>query len=318
MRIGDLDTAALARRLAGEGIALDLGAARVRVRARAPGLAEALRSVYWAFPAEEASGFFDITVRLDRPGGVRRFVGPQVQFSVDGSRPFEPFPADTHLPLLEWGVNYCFAERCHDHLVLHAGVVERQGHAVVLPALPGSGKSTLTAALVCRGYRLLSDEFAIVRLSDGMVVPMLKPLALKNESIDVIRAFAPGAVIGPSFPRTRKGTVAHMAPDEASVAGRRTAARPSLVVFPKYVAGSELQSAPVLRSRAFTRLAVNSFNYAKLGPQGFDAVGELVESCECYSLQYSSLDEAVQTVDELIEIVSEDEYTTPRSEAHTR
>jgi HprK-related kinase A len=314
MRIGDLDSAVLARGLAGEGIALDLGAARVRVRAEAPGLAEALRTVYWAYPAEEASGFFDLTVRIERPRGIRRFVGPQVSFFVDGGRPFQPFPSDTHLPLLEWGINYCFAERCHDHLVLHAGVVERRGHAVVLPALPGSGKSTLTAALVCRGYRLLSDEFGVLRLSAGMAMPMLKPLALKNESIDVIRAFAPGAVLGPRFPKTRKGTVAHMAPDESSVAGRRTSARPSLIVFPKYAAGTELQCIPVPRSRAFTRLAVNSFNYAKLGPQGFDAVGDLVESCECYSLRYSSLDEAVETVDELIEIVSEDDFAAPRLE----
>lgn len=299
-------------------MALDLGAARVRVRARVPGLAEALRTVYWAYPAEEPSGFFDITVRLDRPRGIRRFVRAQVTFFVDGERPFEPFPADTHLPLLEWGINYCFAARCHDHLVLHAGVVERRGHAVVLPALPGSGKSTLTAALVCRGYRLLSDEFAVLRLSDGMAVPMLKPLALKNESIDIIRAFARGAVLGPRFPKTRKGTVAHMAPDEASVAKRRTAARPSLIVFPRYTAGAELQLVPVPSSRAFTRLAVNSFNYARLGPDGFDAVGDLVESCECYSLQYSSLDEAIETMDELIEIVSEDDLPAPSAEAPGR
>jgi HprK-related kinase A len=318
MRIGDLGSTALARALAGEGIALDLGAARVRVRAQAPGLAEALHTVYRAYPAEEASGFFDITVCIERPRGIRRFVAPQVRFFVDGVRPFEPFPSDTHLPLLEWGINYCFAERCHDHLVLHAGVVERRGHAVVLPALPGSGKSTLTAALVCRGYRLLSDEFGVLRLSGGMAVPMVKPLALKNESIDVIRAFAPGVVLGPRFPKTRKGTVAHMAPDESSVAGRRTSARPSLIVFPKYAAATELQCIPVPRSRAFTRLAVNSFNYAKLGPQGFDTVGELVESCECYSLRYSSLDEAVETVDELIEIVSEDDFTAPQSETLTR
>ncbi|MGB8435409.1 MAG: HprK-related kinase A [Burkholderiales bacterium] len=318
MRIGELDVSTLARRLAGEGIALDLGAARVRVRARAPGLAEALRAVYWAYPVEDASGFFDITVRLDQPRGIRRFVRPQVSFFVDGERPFEPFPSDTHLPLLEWGINFCFAERCQDHLVLHAGVVERRGHAVMLPALPGSGKSTLTAALVCRGYRLLSDEFAVVRLSDGMAVPILKPIALKNESIDVIRAFAPGVVLGPRFPKTRKGTVAHMAPDEASVAARWMSARPSLIVFPKYAAGTELQCVPVLSSRAFTRLAVNSFNYAKLGPLGFDAVGDLVESCECYSIQYSSVDEAVQTIDELIEIVSEDEVIEPGSEALTR
>jgi HprK-related kinase A len=134
---------------------------------------------------------------------------------------------------------------------------------------------------------------------------MLKPLALKNESIDVIRAFGRDAVIGPSFPGTRKGTVAHLAPDESSVDARHVPARPALIVFPQYTRGAELVVHPVPKSRAFARLAANSFNYELIGPDGFEAVGDLIEACECYRLQYSRLDEAIETMDELIEIVSE-------------
>jgi HprK-related kinase A len=177
---------------------------------------------------------------------------------------------------------------------------------VILPALPGTGKSTLTAALACRGYRLLSDEFAVVRLSDRMIVPMLKPLALKNESIGVIRRLAPDAAIGPSFSKTRKGTVAHLAPDAASVAGRHMPSRPSLVVFPKYKAGVELQLLPIAQGVAFSRLAVNSFNYEVLGPAAFDAAGDLIEACDCYAMRYSRLEEATETMDELIELVTEE------------
>ncbi len=305
MRIRDLDASAVAARLAGEGLALDVGAARVRVRSSVPGLPEAIRIVYGAFPVEAVHGFFDISVNMIRRSGLRRSLRSQVDFFVDGGLPFAPFPADTHLPLLEWGINSCFAQQCYHHLLLHAGVVEKSGHAAVLPALPGSGKSTLTAALVCRGYRLLSDEFAVVRLSDRMLLPMLKPLGLKNESIDVIRAFGRGAVMGPSFPKTRKGTVAHLAPGESSVAARHVPARPALVVFPQYAPGVELLVHPVPKSRAFARLAANSFNYELIGPDGFDAVGDLIEACECYRLQYSRIDEAIETMDELIEIVSE-------------
>ncbi len=152
---------------------------------------------------------------------MRGYVRPQCELLCDGVRELEPFPLDTPLPLLEWGTNYALATRLFCYLLLHAGVVERGGRAIVMPAMPGSGKSTLTAALTLRGFRLLSDEFGVVRLSDARLLRMLRPLALKNESIDVIQRFEPTAVIGPRFPKTHKGTVAHLAP--LAIARRRAA-----------------------------------------------------------------------------------------------
>ncbi|MBK9234595.1 MAG: hypothetical protein IPO19_00455 [Rhodoferax sp.] len=55
---------------------------------------------------------------------------------------------------------------------------------------------------------------------------MLKPIALKNQSIEVIQRFAPHAHMGPEFPKTRKGTVAHLAAELDSVDRRHEAARP--------------------------------------------------------------------------------------------
>ena len=60
--------------------------------------------------------------------------------------------------------------------------------------LPGSGKSTLAAGLVYRGgWRLLSDELALLSLGDGAVSALPKPISLKNESIAIMKRFAPGA-----------------------------------------------------------------------------------------------------------------------------
>ena len=171
-RIGALSAADVRDRLSGPGLALDFGFVKARVRSDVPGLGAALQRVYAEFPVGDADGFFDVTASVTQAGGLRRFVRPQIEFFVDGELPFEPFPADTHLPLLEWGLNWCIAQRSNTHLLLHAGVVEKNGLGIVLPALPGSGKSTLVAALIARGYRLLSDEFGVVRQSDGMLLPL--------------------------------------------------------------------------------------------------------------------------------------------------
>jgi HprK-related kinase A len=225
---------------------------------------------------------------------------PQIRFFVDGSFPFEPFPVCNHLPFLEWGMNWSIAHRSNIHLLLHAGVVEKNGQGIVLSALPGSGKSTLTAALVASGYRHFSDEFGVLRLRDHKLIPLLRPIALKNDSIAVILGLRPDVVIGPVFRGTRKGDVAHMAPDAESVARRSEPAEPRLILFPKFVPGAATKLEPEQPSRAFSRLSVNSFNYELLGPESFQALADIVGRCHAYSLHYSDLASAVSAVDRLV------------------
>ena len=289
------------RCLSHPGLVLNLGAASVRLRSDRPEVAAVLQQVYGAFEAADDATFCVVTADIRAAPGLRRWLRPQVEFYADGQLLFEPFPADTHLPLIEWGLNYLLADRLHAHLLLHAGVVERHGRAIVLPALPGSGKSTLTAALSLRGFRLLSDEFGVVQLGTNTLLPLLRPVSLKNASIDVIRHYSSDAVIGPSYAKTRKGTVAHLAPAREAVLRRHEPATPALVVFPKYDPAVTLHVEPMMKSRAFSKLAVNSFNYEILGRAGFDAVAALLESSACYRLIYNDLDQAVVTLTTMLD-----------------
>src|SRR3546814_15972535 len=82
--------------------------------------------------------------------------------------------------MLEWGLNWCIGAHGHQFLIIHAAVIERNGLAAILPGAPGSGKSTLTACLVHNGWRLLSDEMALVSLQDGGLTALARPISLKN------------------------------------------------------------------------------------------------------------------------------------------
>lgn len=300
MLLGDLPTHKLASELASRGVVLDLGAARARVMSDVTELAASVKVVYGNYPQVDPDRFCDASIQVYRVRGIRRLMRPQIEFVTESDSPFIPFPADTHLPLMEWGLNHALAERLSHYLLLHAGTLARGRSGILLPATPGAGKSTLTAALMIHGYRLLSDEFGVVSMTSGQLHPMVRPVALKNESIDVIRRIAPQATFGPSFPKTRKGTVAHLAPSRASIENRDETATPRVVAFPRYQQGAPVALERVDPGAAFNKLALNSFNYEYLGPGAFDAVSLLVTTCEFWRVTYGDLADAISAIDELL------------------
>lgn len=281
---------------------LDVGAARIAVHSPIDRFHADLDRVYphaAHAPAadQDASGFADVRVAM--LPGPRRWWKPQASLWSEASRPFDPYPLHSALPLFEWGGNWLLTQRLNACLLLHAGVVARGEHALILPAAPGSGKSTLACALHLAGWRFFSDEFGVIDPDSGEALPLLKPGALKNQSIAVIAAR--GGVLGPVFPGTRKGDVAHFVPDCDSYRLRHRAARPRLVVFPRYRAGAKLSARPVPPAEAAMRLGLNSFNYRALGPVGFQAVLRIVRAASAWELEYDSLDAAIERIEALLD-----------------
>lgn len=300
MTLGALGVAEVERRMRGAGLTIRMPPIAVRVRSPLPFLAEQLHALYADYDVAEASAYADVDLRLAPVRGVRRMTRPQVQFVVDGTTPFDPFPLAHALPMFEWGLNWVFSHRMHEHLLLHSAVVERDGRAILLPAWPGSGKSTLAASLSCRGWRYLSDEFGIVSAADARVTPFVRPAALKNASIAVMRAFDPGGYIGPVFAGTRKGDVAHFRAAADNVRRGAEPAEIAAIVFPDFTAGAPLSVRPLEQSAAFLKLAGNAFNYEVVGERGFRAVAAIVRRATTSILRYGDLAEAHAALDAIV------------------
>jgi HprK-related kinase A len=297
--IADLQAGEVARRLAGPGLRLRTGPVVTEIKSRLPTVADGITLHYANHPAEETDGFADFHVRIKPPRGLRHWVRPQVIFEFDGVSPFLPLPQDQAFPILEWGLNWCVYSHCQQHLVIHAAGVEKGGRAVLLPAPPGSGKSTLCAAMINRGWRLLSDELAIFDLASGKLLPLARPVSLKNASIEVIRGFSQQAVIGPIVNDTVKGSVAYMQPPVESVHRAAESSTPGWIVLPRYVAGAVADLRPLSKSRAFMWLAENAFNRSLHGRRGFELFADIVDRCACYEFSYGNLDEAMTVFDRL-------------------
>lgn len=299
MNLGQLGPAALRRQLQSDGVAVEIGPFAIRISSHIRAIADGLECLYADYPLAEPGRFVDYAVTIATRGGVRRFFRPQCVFNFEGTEPFIPLPLDHAFPLLEWSMNWCISMHCYQYLLLHAAVIERHGCAVIMPAPPGSGKSTLCAGLVHRGWRLLSDELALISLEDASITGLGRPISLKNESIEVIRSYVNGAVFNRITHDTSKGSVTHLKVPAQQLARIHEKALPRWVVFPKYAAGSTAQLVPRSKASSMLELGRNSFNYMVLGLVGFETLGKVIDHSACFDFQYSKLDDAVKAFDDM-------------------
>jgi len=291
--VGELGIAGFRERLRNRHLGVRLGPFDFAIRSNVAAIDEPLYRLYRDYALLDEPRVFHFHVRLV---GSRR----RVRLLVDGRAPHDDLPIAQALAVLEWGLNLVIALRSHSFLMLHSAAAERGGRVLLLPAWPGSGKTTLCTALVHRGWRLFSDEFGLVRPGSGEVLPIPRPMPLKNESIAVIRAFAPEAEFGPTIPNTRKGTIAHVKAPNQGIDDAATPAPVGWIVFPRWSATEPAVFEAMPKAEAFLMLATNAFNYEMLGEAAFTAVRELVSTARCFRLVYSDLERAVTQLNGLV------------------
>lgn len=299
MKISSIPLAELSGRLRRGELFLALTPYVVKIRSDIPLIARDIAAMYADFDVLPNDVFADFHVEVLREGGPRFWVRPQARFFFDGRPSFIPLPLHQAFAMLEWGLNWCVAAHSHQFLIVHAAVIEKNGFAALLPAPPGSGKSTLCAGLISRGWRLLSDELGLYDMESGLIHGMSRPVNLKNVSIEVIQRFAPESIFTPPVDDTTKGRVALMRPPKESVMRVAEPAQPRWIVLPNYVPKASPSMEPYSRAHTFMLLAQQSFNYELHGLKGFEAIGQLIDRCNCLQFTYSDLADAEPAFDTL-------------------
>jgi HprK-related kinase A len=282
------------------GVRVRIGPFSASIRSSIARVHEGVDVHYGQHALLEDREFADFHLALEPATRLPRWLRPRVVFRFGGTSPFRPLPMEQAFALLEWGINWAIATHCHQYLILHGAVVARDDRALVLPAPPGSGKSTLCAALVARGWRLLSDELTVIRPETGEIVPLPRPISLKNRSIDAVKKFWPEAIVGRPIDETLKGTVTYVRPPGASVSAAGRHAVPRWIVLPRYADDQSTRLSPVSKASAFMQLVENAFNYDVHGRHGFEQLARVTEASECFEFEYGgALDEAVDVFEAL-------------------
>lgn len=296
-----LSTVALSHQLARGDLALRIGPYIYNIQSNLPTVADGIATLYGDFELANHEEFVDFDVAMVSRGILHR-VREKAEFLFDNRRLFDTIPTGQAFAFLEWGMNWCISVQSNEYLKLHAATVSRGSSAIIMPGVPGAGKSTLCAALGLSGWRILSDEHALIPLNTTEIIPICRPVSLKNESIKAIESFSSQAIFGPVSEKTHKGIVVHMKADMHPDSHDTGGVHAKTMVFPRFSRDETQQLSRRRRTDSFILAAYHSFNYSLLSEAGFNAMRTLVEHVECYDLVYRDLHWAVQTLSDLHEV----------------
>lgn len=171
----------------------------------------------------------------------------------------------------------------HHHLALHGGAVAKAGKGILLPGKSGSGKSSLTAWLVGKGFSYLTDELVLLA-EDRSILPFARPLSLKPPASDLIVD-----LFDLNKEKLLTGPRGTMIPYR-QLNGTNIKTFPTLhtIIFPMFVAGEDAELTKISHARCCLRLLETYVNARNLTDHGFGSLAELIRGVDAYELRYGS------------------------------
>lgn len=205
-------------------------------------------------------------------------------------------------------------ERTKGRLHLHGGLVStgsgsNGSGSVLLSGTSGAGKSTMVAAALRSGsYAYATDEMVALDLAGPQVFGLLKPLTLKRSSWDLHTD-----LLGPTPEHGERWAV------RASRLGSIAASGPhrvDLIVFPRFVAGSDTVLNPVHPAAAVVRLVSETLDMERAGTQAFHRLVALCRNASAVEVVYGDAADAVVKLGDFQSNVSKFRSNDSDTETH--
>ncbi len=190
------------------------------------------------------------------------------------------------------------AVRDHEFFLnIHAGVIGDESKCILLPAPPGSGKSTLTASLVHAGFTYFSDEVALLQEGSFNVFPVPLAICIKDSGIAALADRFPGLRGLQVHLRGDGKRVAYMPPPPESRPASDEPRPVAALVFPRFTLGAAASLVPLSKFDALKHLMDECMVVSSpLDAAKVDAMVEWISRIPCHILSYGSIDEAVAAV----------------------
>jgi hypothetical protein len=178
---------------------------------------------------------------------------------------------------------------------IHGGAAVKNNRGIILPAAPGSGKTTLTVGLAMNGFQCLSDDIVLIDADSLKLNPFSRNVFITEEKKAVFDRY------GYNLPLRKS--------DWADMGGWDFIFSPpamrefnvDFIIFPKYNPSQKTELNRISKGKAIFEIVKESFNIHKFRDRGIDIVHRLVENAECYQLTVNGLNEAVHLIAQIFE-----------------
>jgi len=184
-------------------------------------------------------------------------------------------------------------------IIFHASSVAKEGSGVLIPAIGGSGKTTLAAFLMHRGYLFLNDDAIPLLSKTGKLLPIPLSFSIKKGSWEVLDTYFPQLKNLRKFGRNDR-QVKYLPPNQENVQIEPVPCR--LIIVPDYNAS---QQESVVQSLSVVDLFAHIIRSGciierPISPTTLGIFIHWLENMPCYRISYSSLDDAERIISELL------------------
>lgn len=211
--------------------------------------------------------------------------------------------------VMPWLTALVFEECCKnlgEFQLLHAGVLARDGKAILLPGRSGSGKTTLTATMAANGWQYFSDELALIDSASCRVRPFPQAMVIKSGSLPGLGRYYPGLADLPGHRRIDGRTVRFLPPAIAKPAvSNDEPMEIGALFFPVYLPQVKAECVPLSPIEALPRLAAAGSSQRSLTGPDIEALIQLADTRPCYSLYFDDPETAMAMIEEKLRIKQE-------------
>ena len=204
-------------------------------------------------------------------------------------------------PMLKGHLAVLALQHSQDVAAVHAAAVSRGERCILLPAESGRGKSTLTAALLSAGFRVLGDDTIVLGEPDLAARAMPFGICIKDGSWPLLASRFPGLAQQPIWRRPDGKIVRYLLP-HAGGAWVSPSFRQQVgwIIFPVRVASGAAALRPVdkLDAAAFLLSGVHPLGKG-LDARRVDRLVAWLDGTECLELRFAALEDAVDLLKRL-------------------